>query len=128
MKKISRTLAIMLALILILGVSCPLAFADDSLETPVDDPIEPAPVEKSVYSDIQTRIYTGIGKAQWLHITPLVTPNALIITMIDYSGVTVWQESFTAMGVTHWYVGANVQYVYLKGFPGGVVTVTNTDN
>lgn len=94
----------------------------------VGDTIALASGQKSIYSDIETLIYTGKGVDRWLHITPQLTPNTFTIRMVDYNGSTVWNERFATTGTTHWFVGANVKYVYLKGIPGGVVTVSDTAN
>lgn len=83
---------------------------------------------KSIYSDIETLIYTGRDVDRWLHITPWTTPNRFTIRMVDYQGNTVWEETFKTSETTHWFVGSNVRYVYLKGIPGGVVDVSDTEH
>lgn len=90
--------------------------------------ILPTRAYKGIYSYTETLIYTGKGADRWLHITPWNTPNTLRIRMVDYQGNTVWQETFVANDTTHWFVGANVKYVYLKGTPGGVVEVSDTEH
>ncbi len=80
-----------------------------------------------IYSDVETLVYTGKGTDRWLHITPWLMPNQLTIRMVDYSGSTVWEETFyMTEGATHWFVGSNVKYVYLHGTPGGVVNISDT--
>ncbi|MBR2766797.1 hypothetical protein IKD67_01795 [Candidatus Saccharibacteria bacterium] len=90
--------------------------------------VTPTRAYKSIYSDIETLIYTGNGSDRWLHITPWVTPNTFTIRMVDYSGTTVWNQTFYTTGTTDWFIGSNVRYVYLQGIPGGVVQVTDTAN
>ncbi|MDO4611478.1 MAG: hypothetical protein Q4B34_01295 [Candidatus Saccharibacteria bacterium] len=77
---------------------------------------------------METLVYTGKGSDRWLHITPLTTPNRLTLRMVDYQGETVWDKPFVANGTTDWFIGSNVQYVYLSGLPGGVVNVWDTAN
>ena len=81
-----------------------------------------------IYSDIETLIYVGKGSDCWLHIAPWLAPNRFTIRMVDYQGRTVWRQTFTTTGITHWFVGSNVKYVYLTGIPGGVVDVTDTEH
>ncbi len=101
------------------------ASADDASD---QGKVTPTRGDYGVYTYTDTLVYTGIGSDRWLHITPWLTPNRLTIKMVDYSGTTVWNETFDTTGTTHWFVGSNVQYVYLRGLPGGTVTVTNTAN
>lgn len=95
---------------------------------PVPDGVASLSSSKGIYADKETLIYAGKGVDRWLHITPWLTPNTFTIRMVDYSGNTVWYQTFVTTGTTHWFVGSNVRFVYLKGLPGGVVDVTDTAN
>ena len=131
MKRLVSIISVVLALSICLCSVGLTAFAENGFDTPADDPIEPSPYQYSIYVNTDpnadgTKIYTGVGSAKWLHISPWTTPSTFEIRMYDYSGERVWKEIFTATETTHWYIGANVQYVYLKGGPSAVdVWATN---
>ncbi len=90
------------------------ASTDDATDGNSDQNKEtPTRAQKSIYSDIETLIYSGKGTDRWIHITPWVTPNTFTIRMVDYSNTTVWNQTFVTTGTTHWFVGSNVKSVYL---------------
>ena len=103
--------------------------ADDT-SIPEEDTLLASAVNKSIYSDSWTLIYTGKGVDRWLHITPWTVPNVFTIKMLGYGGSNdvLYQETFTTMGTTHWFVGSDVRQVLLMGVPGGAVTVTDTEH
>lgn len=75
----------------------------------------------TVYTDRDLTIYTGSGSARWLHITVYNLPTISIrILMEDYNGQTVWTDYNRNTGTTHWYIGANVRTVKLRGRPSQV--------
>lgn len=82
-----------------------------------------------VYSNRETSVYYGIGRAQWIHISPWVTPAHYTIRMYENgSSAPIYTETFTMTDPTsHWYVGANIQRVTLQGSPGAV-NVSSSDH
>ncbi len=125
-----KLLTLLLALLMTFSL-CSTAFAADVEEEVVEEEPVVAVVQKvcKLYGT-SARIYTGIGKAQWIHIAPdsvNVNYPPPSIQMIDYSGDEVWLQPINICVLTHWYVGANVKYVNILG-GSGAVTVTHTDN
>lgn len=81
-----------------------------------------------IYSDSEKPIYYGIGRDQWIHISPWVTPAHYTIRMYEQGNSPIYTKTFTMTDATsHWYVGANVQRVTLQGTPG-VVSVSSSDH
>lgn len=135
MRVLSKIMAFALAMTIVFSATDTKVFAERSLQsTHLTTVAETSNTEVTpraggtyqIYTDSYRRIYTGQGSAKWIHINPYVEPAHFTIKMVNYSGATVWEESFSSTNGTHWYVGADVHYVYLKGGPGTVsVSVTN---
>lgn len=84
-----------------------------------------------ICKDTYTKVYTGKGFDRWLHINPAVVFNSFTIMMEDDDGNVVWEQFFTISDPnqgSHWFIGSNVKAVYLKGVPGGVVYVNDTEH
>lgn len=113
MKKFFRTtFSLILVTSIVFCFPIAASIADNELETPADDPV----LESIAISENYRKIYTGTGSAITLGVYPQQTPFYMTIKMVDYNGTTVWEEGkwYIATSDHEWYIGANVQYVYLK--------------
>jgi len=134
MRVLSKFTAIALAMAIILSASGTNASAKELSQNTDTANITTADGARTVYknenyfiyTDKWTKVYTGSGAERWIHITPKIQGLPIQIRMIDYSGEVVWPDTVPSSGTSHWYVGANVQYVKLCGGPSQVnVTVTD---
>ena len=115
-----------IALFLVCCIPSEVVYAED-LDSHTDNIVLASGTYYNIYTDIQTKIYTGNRTEKWLHIRSDKS-NVFILTMIDYNGGTVWDKPFNSNGTTHWYIGSNVRYVYLIGSKPDRVYVTVTNN
>lgn len=135
MKVLSKLMVAALAITLTFNTFSGVAFAEETPTTVADDNTMDAVYGTRgavgscwVYTDRPTTVYYGNGTERWLHITTKIAFGLPIkLWMEDYNGKTQWTDSINGSGTTHWYVGANIRYVYLQGGPCAL-NVTDTAN
>ncbi len=138
MKVLSKLTAIALAMALTFSTFGNVAFAEEASTTAVDSSVMGTNATYSaggavspcrVYSDGEAIIYRGIGRDQWIHISPWVTPAHYTIRMYESgNNKPIYTKTFTMTDATsYWYVGANVQRVTLQGALGAV-NVSSSDH
>ncbi len=136
MKVLSKLTAVILAVTLTFSTFSSVAFAKETssaagsiVDTNVIYSAKGAVSPCQVHNDREATIYHGIGRDQWIHISPWVTPAHYTIRMYESgSNKPIYTKAFTMTDATsHWYVGANVQRVTLQGTLGAV-NVSSSDH